>query len=107
MSKSSEENSVSTWQRLMLQWDAAHTSYKTALEAFAALGELENHEEEREAAEKTALNQLREIKEKINRLIKECGSRRKPEAGSIVFGMIEREVSHRNISSLPKVKPRR
>ncbi len=90
----------------MLRWDAANTSYKAALDAFTVLGEIENHEEEREAAEKKALNELREIKEKINRLIKESVGQRKPEAGSIVFGTLAHEVSRGDTSALPKVKPR-
>ena len=107
MSKAYEKNAVSAWQRLMLQWDAANTSYKAALDAFAVLGEFENHEEEREVAEKKALNELREIKEKANRLIKESAGRRKPEAGSIVFGTLAHEVSRGDASTLPRVKPRR
>ena len=106
MSKAYEENSVSAWQRLMLQWDAANTSYKAALDAFAVLGEFENHEEERKTAEKKALYELRAIKEKINRLIRESASRRKPEAGSIVFGTLAHEVSRGGTSALPRVKPR-
>jgi hypothetical protein len=82
---------VTVWQRLMLRWEAAEMSYRTAVESKAALDGVEGFSKEREAAEAKALAELTDIKQQIDQLIAESRTRRKPLDGTLVVGVIERK----------------
>lgn len=93
MNKLPDAGNVSEWERLMLQWEVAHTNYQAVLDAYSVLGNLEGHSEERDVAEKKALAELKAIKKKIDHLITETSLRRKPSANFLVVGVIAQDTA--------------
>jgi hypothetical protein len=98
MISSSRTGSAEAWQRLMLQWEAAHTNYRAVLEAYAALSNVENYSQEREAAEKRALEELRNIKRKIDELIAASSLRRRPGPDSLRVAILEQPGAQEQVS---------
>jgi hypothetical protein len=93
MNKLPDAGNVSEWQRLMLQWEVAHTNYQAVLDAYRVLGNLEGHSKERDIAEQKALTELKAIKEKIDHLIRETSLRRKPSADFLVVGVLAQDTA--------------
>lgn len=84
-----DQDAVLSWQSLMQKWDAAYARYRAAMEAGAMIEAPPGRADERKTGEAEALAELTKIKQQIDRLIVESGSRRQPIVDSIVVGTIE------------------
>ena len=88
-----ERSPAEAWEGLVKRWDAAHTSYRTALEAKSLLGSDEEARRECNAAETAARSELEEIRRQMDAMIGKGRKRRPPPGDEITMRILPQDTA--------------
>jgi hypothetical protein len=88
-----ERSPAEAWEGLVKRWDAAYTSYRTALEAKSLLGNDEEAARECNAAETAARSELEEIRRQMDAMIGKGRNRRLPTDDEITMRILPQDTA--------------